>query len=80
MKIDNQITADAVNSIDVKGRYVAPGIIDDQVHFRDPGLTEKGDIFSESQQQCIQELLLLSTCQMSTPIPQRLIYLKKEIN
>ena len=47
-RIDNQITADAINSIDVKGRYVAPGIIDDQVHFRDPGLTEKGDIFSES--------------------------------
>ena len=47
-RIDNQITADAINSIDVKGRYVAPVIIDDQVHFRDPGLTEKGDIFSES--------------------------------
>ena len=30
------------------GKYVAPGIIDDQVHFRDPGLTEKGDIRSES--------------------------------
>ncbi len=26
-----------------------PGVIDDQVHFREPGLTHKGDIFSESR-------------------------------
>ena len=34
--------------IDLKGAYVLPGIIDDQVHFRQPGLTHKGDIASES--------------------------------
>jgi dihydroorotase len=33
---------------DVDGRYVLPGLIDDQVHFREPGLTHKGDIASES--------------------------------
>lgn len=34
--------------IDVKGDYILPGAIDDQVHFRDPGLTHKADIASES--------------------------------
>ncbi len=34
--------------IDAAGKLVIPGIIDDQVHFREPGLTEKGDIASES--------------------------------
>lgn len=34
--------------IDASGRLVFPGAIDDQVHFREPGLTHKGDLFSES--------------------------------
>lgn len=35
--------------IDFNGNYLIPGMIDDQVHFRDPGLTYKADIFSESK-------------------------------
>ena len=35
--------------IDATGLLLIPGIIDDQVHFRQPGLTHKGDIFSESR-------------------------------
>jgi len=35
--------------IDARGLYLLPGVIDDQVHFRDPGLTHKGDIASESR-------------------------------
>jgi len=35
--------------IDGSGKYLMPGIIDDQVHFRDPGLTYKADIYSESK-------------------------------
>jgi dihydroorotase len=35
--------------IDAAGRYLLPGMIDDQVHFREPGLTHKGDIGSESR-------------------------------
>ncbi|MGS4345573.1 dihydroorotase [Myroides odoratus] len=35
--------------IDAAGKYVLPGMIDDQVHFREPGLTHKGDIASESR-------------------------------
>ena len=35
--------------IDGSGLYLFPGVIDDQVHFREPGLTHKGTIFSESR-------------------------------
>jgi len=35
--------------IDAEGNYVLPGVIDDQVHFREPGLTHKGNIKSESK-------------------------------
>jgi dihydroorotase len=35
--------------IDAKGKYIFPGVIDDQVHFREPGLTHKGNIYSEAR-------------------------------
>lgn len=35
--------------IDAEGNYLFPGVIDDQVHFREPGLTYKGDIYTESR-------------------------------
>lgn len=35
--------------IDAKGKYLIPGIIDEHVHFRDPGLTQKADIYTESR-------------------------------
>lgn len=35
--------------IDAKGKWLLPGVIDDQVHFRDPGLTHKGDLYTESR-------------------------------
>ncbi len=35
--------------IDAGGQLLIPGVIDDQVHFRDPGLTEKGDLYTESR-------------------------------
>jgi len=35
--------------IDATGKLIIPGIIDDQVHFREPGLTHKADIYSESR-------------------------------
>ena len=38
-----------VNEIDGTGKYLFPGIIDGQVHFRDPGLTHKGDLYTESK-------------------------------
>jgi dihydroorotase len=35
--------------IDATGKYLLPGIIDGQVHFRDPGATHKGDLYTESR-------------------------------
>ncbi|MCF8368454.1 MAG: dihydroorotase [Bacteroidales bacterium] len=35
--------------IDLKGKHLLPGVIDDQVHFRDPGLTHKADMYTESK-------------------------------
>ena len=49
-KIGVNIKADNdVKIIDGKGQLAIPGMIDDQVHFRQPGLTHKGDISSESK-------------------------------
>lgn len=42
-------TSTADNVIDATDCYILPGIIDDHVHFREPGLTEKADIESESR-------------------------------
>ena len=48
-KISKDISSDSEEVIDVDGRYVIPGLIDDQVHFREPGLTHKGEIATESK-------------------------------
>jgi dihydroorotase len=40
---------EASKVIDATGLYLFPGVIDDQVHFREPGLTHKGDIWTESR-------------------------------
>ena len=47
--ISTSIDFKAKEIIDLNGRFVIPGLIDDQVHFREPGLTHKGDIASESK-------------------------------
>ncbi len=46
---DNIIPIGNEKLIDIKGCFLLPGIIDDQVHFREPGLTHKGSIYSESK-------------------------------
>lgn len=46
---DAEPTIPVDESIDGTGCYVLPGVIDDHVHFRDPGLTQKGDFCSESR-------------------------------
>jgi len=49
-KIANNIEAtDDVEVIDAKGKYLIPGFIDDQVHFREPGLTHNATIATESR-------------------------------
>ncbi len=51
VEIAESISAKSSNCkiIDAEGNYLIPGAIDDQVHFREPGLTHKGDIESESR-------------------------------
>lgn len=50
-KISESISGSYVveKEIDAKGKLLLPGVIDDQVHFREPGLTHKGNIYSESK-------------------------------
>ncbi|MCR5678620.1 MAG: dihydroorotase [Prevotella sp.] len=60
MVIDGELIADVLpsevpvdgtfdNTIDATGCYILPGVIDSHVHFRDPGLTEKADMDTESR-------------------------------
>jgi len=48
-KINAEEIAGHVSVIDAGGKYLLPGAIDDQVHFREPGLTHKGEIATESR-------------------------------
>ena len=49
-RVGADLTSIATNhTIDAQGHYLLPGLIDDQVHFREPGLTHKATIHSESQ-------------------------------
>ncbi|SNS45224.1 dihydroorotase [Ekhidna lutea] len=49
-KIGTALSVDGKHKvIDGKGLHLFPGVIDDQVHFREPGLTHKGNIFTESR-------------------------------
>ena len=48
-KIDNDISDNSAQVVDASNMWVIPGIIDDQVHFREPGLTHKANIETESK-------------------------------
>ncbi len=48
-KIGKNLSASADAVIDAEGEYLLPGCIDDQVHFREPGLTKKANIKTESR-------------------------------
>jgi dihydroorotase len=49
-KIDTNISVDyKIEEINAEGQYLLPGIIDDQVHFREPGLTHKANIYTEAR-------------------------------
>ena len=45
----NLPSGSSIKEINAEGLYLLPGVIDDQVHFREPGLTHKGTIYSESR-------------------------------
>ncbi len=48
-QIGQSLDIQADDIIDAKRKYLIPGIIDDQVHFREPGLTHKGELYTESK-------------------------------
>ena len=48
-KISTVISTSVDKVINAEGLYLIPGVIDDQVHFREPGLTHKADIYTESK-------------------------------
>jgi dihydroorotase len=48
-RIDTTINADAYQEINAEGLHLLPGCIDDQVHFREPGLTHKANIYTEAR-------------------------------
>lgn len=48
-RMDRDISHPQAEVMDLQGQYLLPGLIDDQVHFREPGLTHKGNIRSESR-------------------------------
>ena len=48
-EISSEIKIEADYVVDAKGLHLLPGVIDDQVHFREPGLTHKANIYTESK-------------------------------
>ncbi|MDC3352207.1 dihydroorotase [Crocinitomicaceae bacterium] len=48
-KIADNLSDPTASVIDIEGKWLMPGMIDDQVHFREPGLTHKGNIYTESR-------------------------------
>lgn len=48
-KIGENLSDSKAKVIDIEGKYLIPGMIDDQVHFREPGVTYKADLFTESR-------------------------------
>ena len=50
-QIGQSLDVQADESIDAEGKYLMPGIIDDQVHFREPGLTHKAELYTSPKLQ-----------------------------
>lgn len=48
-KIGNALSTTKAHVVDAQGHFLLPGVIDDQVHFREPGLTHKATIYSEAK-------------------------------
>ena len=69
-KIASSISVNNHKLIDLEGSFLIPGVIDDQVHFREPGLTHKANIFSESRAAIAGGIT--SYMEMPNTIPQTL--------
>ena len=66
-KIAPQIDDVADVEINAMGKLLLPGLIDDQVHFREPGLTHKGTIEIESRAAVAGGITTFLKCQTQTP-------------
>ncbi len=77
---DERVAPAGATIIDASGKLLIPGIIDDQVHFREPGLTHKGDIGSESRAAVAGGVT--SFMDMPNTLPQTITYdlLKEKYN
>jgi dihydroorotase len=69
-KIGNDLPVNDAEQVDARGLLLFPGMIDDQVHFREPGLTHKADIASESRAAVAGGIT--SFMEMPNTIPQSL--------
>ncbi len=69
-KIAPFISDAAAQVIDLEGKFLLPGIVDDQVHFREPGLTHKGRIYTEARAAVAGGIT--SFMEMPNTIPQAL--------
>ena len=68
-KIDRHISAEGAIEINAEGLVLMPGAIDDQVHFREPGLTHKGEIKTEARAAVAGGVT--SYMEMPNTVPQR---------
>lgn len=48
-RVGGEIASEGAKEINAEGLYLLPGVIDDQVHFREPGLTHKAEIYTEAK-------------------------------
>ncbi len=69
-KVLPQITTPGKNVTEIngEGKYLLPGAIDDQVHFREPGLTHKATIYTESKAAAAVVLPVLWKCPIQYPL------------
>lgn len=65
---ENIIPTDNVLMVDAEGKFLIPGMIDDQVHFREPGLTHKANIATESKAAIVGGIT--SFIEMPNTVPQ----------
>jgi dihydroorotase len=77
---DDNIPEENCQIIDAEGKWLIPGVIDDQVHFREPGLTHKAEIYTESKAALAGGVT--SFMEMPNTIPQttNIEELKKKFN
>lgn len=71
-EVSGSISTSAETTLDLTGKYLLPGMIDTHVHFREPGLTHKGDITTETQAAIAGGVT--TVCDMPNTIPQVLTY------